>query len=259
MVLQSQVKFLRVYNDDHDEWSMTQQKPSSATCKYLPTRLRTYSIQYSIQYHKQHNSSYKQLFKFKHNKRGMLVKSSWRSFNSLALTWLVLGQFKETHSCLLIGSKSYPRYVQRSVLVRLWGHHQAFLTLQVDPPDLTDSYYVFLFVSLTNTPGGPKGPGGPGGPGGGPLRSLSHVGEIEPLSEWGPPLRSISPWPPGGSTAQRDTVEERTGGKIQYKGKEGWKKRYWRCWWAWEKDRERKGKREGKKQIQSAADKISDN
>lgn len=39
----------------------------------------------------------------------------------------------------------------------------------------------------THTPGGAIGPGGPRGPGGspsgGPLRSLSHVGEIEPLSE----------------------------------------------------------------------------
>lgn len=55
----------------------------------------------------------------------------------------------------------------------------------------------------THTPGGGSGPGGPSG--GGPLRSLSHVGEPEPLSEWGPPIRSISPWPPGGSNGPRGT------------------------------------------------------
>lgn len=43
---------------------------------------------------------------------------------------------------------------------------------------------VFFSLTYEHTPGGPKGPGGPGkGPGGGPLRSLSQVGEIEPLSE----------------------------------------------------------------------------
>lgn len=87
-----------------------------------------------------------------------------------------------------------------------------------------NEYWSSYNVSLsfcTHIPGGPRGPGGPGGPGRGPLRSLSHVGEIEPLSEWGPPLRSISPWPPGGSMGPRPTVDERTKGKRTVQGKEG--------------------------------------
>lgn len=72
------------------------------------------------------------------------------------------------------------------------------------------AFRIFFF----HTPGGTRGPGGPGG---GPLRSLSHVGEFEPLSERGPPLRSISAWPLGGSPGPRDTGQESS--KEERRGK----------------------------------------